>query len=219
MKLVVLFAACVLAALALNYGSRTWGTEERSGSQPELGESSDLNSLPLNPLIDYRGFVELTSDVQAVRDARRVPVDKFLELAKMPDTIILDTRSKASFDRIHLAGAMHLNFSDFSAQKLAEAVPRKTTRILIYCNNNFITDNGEQADDKLQGAREALLTKSAPLALNIPTFINLYGYGYKNIYELADALPLDDLRLTFAGSEVKVMGQPSSEVNHLQVDD
>ena len=26
--------------------------------------------------------------------------------------------------------------------------------------------------------------KRISLALNIPTFINLYGYGYENIYEL-----------------------------------
>jgi hypothetical protein len=29
-----------------------------------------------------------------------------------------------------------------------------------------------------------------PLALNIPTFINLYGYGYKNIYELKVIVPI-----------------------------
>ena len=28
------------------------------------------------------------------------------------------------------------------------------------------------------------MRKSRPLALNIPTFINLHGYGYKNVYEL-----------------------------------
>lgn len=114
---------------------------------------------------------------------------------------------------------MHLNFSDFSAKKLAEMIPDKTTRILIYCNNNFITDDGDQDDDKLAGARQALLTKSRPLALNIPTFINLYGYGYENIYEMADALPLDDARLTFAGSEAKAIGQPGSKVTHRNVGD
>ena len=27
-----------------------------------------------------------------------------------------------------------------------------------------------------------------PLALNIQTFINLYGYGYRNVYELGDVV-------------------------------
>ena len=43
---------------------------------------------------------------------------------------------------------------------------------IIYCNNNF-TDN-----------IAPVRSKRARLALNIPTFINLYGYGYENIYEL-----------------------------------
>jgi hypothetical protein len=30
--------------------------------------------------------------------------------------------------------------------------------------------------------------KSVQLALNIQTFINLYGYGYRNVYELGDVV-------------------------------
>ena len=36
-----------------------------------------------------------------------------------------------------------------------------------------------------------------PLALNIPTFINLYGYGYDNIYELKDYMDEEDDRVQF----------------------
>ena len=53
-------------------------------------------------------------------------------------------------------------------------------RSLIYCNNNF-TDNVAP-----------VMLKSAPLALNVPTFINLYGYGYENIYELDGAYSIED---------------------------
>jgi hypothetical protein len=34
------------------------------------------------------------------------------------------------------------------------------------------------------------MTKKAPLALNIPTFINLVGYGYTNVWELGAVLPI-----------------------------
>ena len=54
------------------------------------------------------------------------------------------------------------------------------TRILIYCNNNF-TDNVAP-----------VMVKRIQLALNVPTFINLYGYGYENIYELKDAHSIRD---------------------------
>lgn len=41
------------------------------------------------------------------------------------------------------------------------------------------------------------------LALNIPTFINLYGYGYRNIYELDELVNINDPRVKFEGTEVK----------------
>ena len=78
-------------------------------------------------------------------------------------------------------GAVHLNFSDFAEEKLEKVIPSKETRILIYCNNNI--------DSPL----EALADKSLPLALNIPTYINLFGYGYQNVYELATRVA--DVRL------------------------
>ncbi|MCH2458294.1 MAG: rhodanese-like domain-containing protein, partial [Henriciella sp.] len=53
-------------------------------------------------------------------------------------------------------------------------------RILIYCNNNF-------ADDIAP-----VMLKRAPLALNIPTFINLHGYGYTNVYELGELVSTSD---------------------------
>ncbi|MEO7977542.1 hypothetical protein [Flavobacterium sp.] len=41
------------------------------------------------------------------------------------------------------------------------------------------------------------------LALNITTHINLYGYGYKNIYELDELVNVNDSGITFEGTEVK----------------
>ena len=48
--------------------------------------------------------------------------------------------------------------------------------VTCYCNNKF-SDN-----------RAPVVTKRVQLALNIPTFINLHGYGYRNIWELADVI-------------------------------
>jgi len=122
--------------------------------------------------IDYQGFSE-----------------------KEPGTIILDTRSKAAYEARHIKGAVHLNFSEFTEEKLKKVIPSKDTKVLIYCNNNFI-------GDPMWMAR-----KAAPLALNIPTFINLYGYGYKNIFELGNLLVVggsadQKVGLEFEGSAV-----------------
>ena len=40
------------------------------------------------------------------------------------------------------------------------------------------------------------------LALNIPTFINLYGYGYRSIYELDELVNVHDTRIEFEGTMV-----------------
>ena len=45
--------------------------------------------------------------------------------------------------------------------------------------------------------------KPIMLALNIPTHINLYSYGYKNIYELDELVNVNDSRITIEGTEVK----------------
>lgn len=145
-----------------------------------------------NPQIDYPGFVNLANDVRAIRQQRRIPIETFNEMARDKDTIILDTRSKAAFDATHVKGAIHLNFSDFTASKLAKVIPSKNTRILIYCNNNFVVAKELMPQLESKGPR---------LALNIPTFVNLHGYGYKNVYELADALKVDDKRIELVGTQ------------------
>lgn len=141
--------------------------------------------------VDYAGFQQMTEDVKSHRKQRLVKIEQFNKIAKEPNTIILDTRSRANFDGRHIKGALHLNFSEFSDKKLAELIPNKNTRILIYCNNNFKDD------------AQTMFLKSMPLALNIPTYINLYGYGYKNVYELSDFLSVNDERVQFEGTFLK----------------
>ncbi len=167
MKNVVILFVCLLALPALS------AAQSQQNFQP-----SD---------VDYEGFMKLSEEVEPYRLQRLVDFNTFLEMAKHENTIILDTRSKEAYDNIHLRGAIHLNFSDFTEEKLAKIIPSKQTRILIYCNNNFA--NGP----------EFLTSKAIPLALNVPTFINLYGYGYKNVYELSELLTMDDERLVTAG--------------------
>lgn len=141
--------------------------------------------------VDYPAFASLTTEAQQYRQSRLVDVKTFLKMAQDPKTLILDTRSANAYQRKHIKGAKHLNFSDFTADKLAKIIPDPQTRILIYCNNNIDADPANFA------------LKSAPLALNIPTFINLYGYGYKNVYELADLISADGRDIPFAGTAVQ----------------
>jgi phage shock protein E len=134
-----------------------------------------------NPQIDYKGFADLTADIGPYREARRVPLAQFQAMAREGDTLILDARSANAFAQGHIAGAINLPFTDFTDASLVAAIGAdRNRRILIYCNNNFSNDAAP------------VPTKSIRLALNIPTFINLYGYGYPNIYELADVVDFND---------------------------
>lgn len=152
--------------------------------------SQEANSLKPSK-VDYDAFINITDEVREYREKRLLNFNDFLSHMNEEGTILLDTRSKEAYIKKHIKGAVHLNFSDFTEGKLAEVIPSKDTKILIYCNNNIDGDEINFASKKIS------------LALNIPTFINLYGYGYKNVYELASLLPLSFVELEFEGTSVK----------------
>ncbi len=145
---------------------------------------------PGSPLIDYTGFKDLTAEVQPYRLARLISMADFQARAERADVLVLDARSAAAFRRGHIKGAVNLPLPDFTAEALAEVIGANPDReILIYCNNNFINN------------RAPVVTKALPLALNIQTFINLYGYGYKNVYELGEAVDMDDPSVGWVSAE------------------
>ena len=130
--------------------------------------------------IDYRGFRGLTGAVETYRAGRLVGLAEFQRMAREPNTIILDARSADAFAAGHIEGAINLPFTDFTDQSLRAALRDPNVRVLIYCNNNF--SNNEQP----------VMLKRVELALNIQTFINLYGYGYRDVYELGDIVDFND---------------------------
>jgi len=141
-----------------------------------------------NPLIDYPGFEVLVRDIGPVREAHRLSWPEFSLAMRADEAILLDTRSAADFARGHIKGAINLPFSEFTDARLRAVLGEDRQRpIYIYCNNNF-SDN-----------RPPVTAKRAPLALNIPTFINLHGYGYTNVWELADVVSIGDPRIEWTG--------------------
>lgn len=160
-------------------------------------------------LVDYDDFKNLVSELEKQREKNLVSLDIFLKMAKEANTVILDSRSDFRFNRKHLKGAIHLDFTDFTQDNLLRLIPDSNTRILIYCNNNFDGDPidfaSKMAKPKRSIPETQILSNRKPimLALNIPTHINLYGYGYKNIYELDELVNVNDPRIKFEGTEVK----------------
>src|SRR4051794_13099340 len=87
--------------------------------------------------VSFEDFKQLVSEVEAHRANRLVDLDTFLKMAREPGVVILDARSTFRFDRIHLRGAKHLAFTDFTQENLGKVIPTAETTVLIYCNNNF----------------------------------------------------------------------------------
>lgn len=157
-----------------------------ANSEPKTSKGGKQIS---NAAIDYAGFLKLAQEVADYRAERRVTENEFLEMSKEEGTIVLDTRSAAAFAQLHVAGAVHLNFSDITKERLVKVIPDPETRILIYCNNNF------------QNRPVAFAEKRASAALNIPTFITLYEYGYRNVYELGPIIDADKTKLELVSTK------------------
>ena len=147
-----------------------------------------------NPAIDMAGYLQVSREAAQHRATRRVSEEDFMRMAREPNTIVLDARSREKYDELHVKGAVSLAFSDIAVESLAQTIPDKNTRILIYCNNNFA------------GAPQPFPTKMPSASLNISTYIALYNYGYRNVYELGPLVALDKSTLPFESTAAQQAG-------------
>ncbi len=160
--------------------------------------------------VSYDDYVRLVAEVEPHRARRLVDLDTFLAMAAQPGVVILDSRPRYRFERLHIDGARHLEFSDFTSESLATVIPSPDTPVLIYCNNNFAGDPPDfptkvalppaLAAARAEDSADSPVATPLMLALNVPTYVHLYGYGYRNVYELSELVAMDDPRIVFAGS-------------------
>lgn len=80
-------------------------------------------------------------------------------MAAEPDTIVLDARSSDKYKGLHIKGAVNLPLPDMNYDDLARVIPSKSTRVLIYCNNNF---------EDLSAPKPATTAASKPLPAPSP---------------------------------------------------
>ena len=152
---------------------------------PATGTPDGRKGPGQNPAIDMEGYLKVSQEAAKHRESRRLSEADFLRMASEPGTIVLDARSKEKYDLLHVKGAINLSFPDIAIDSLKEALPDKNARILIYCNNNF--RNNERA----------FASKLPTASLNLSTYISLYTYGYRNIYELGPQIDPKDSKLPF----------------------
>jgi hypothetical protein len=138
-----------------------------------------------NPAIDMPGYLQVSREAAEHRGSRLLSEEEFIRMSREPGTVVLDARSREKFDGLHVRGAISLPFSDIAIASLDAAIPDRNTRILIYCNNNFAN------------AEAPFPAKIARASLNLSTYIALYSYGYRNVYELEPLVDLKASKLPF----------------------
>ena len=141
-----------------------------------------------NPAIDMAGYLRVAREAAVYRENRRISEEEFIRMSREPGTIMLDARSREKFEELRVRGAINLSFPDITIESLRETIPDRDTRILIYCNNNFVNAPGP------------FPSKLARASLNLSTFIALYSYGYRNVYELGPLIDINDSKLEFEGA-------------------
>jgi 3-mercaptopyruvate sulfurtransferase SseA len=146
-----------------------------------------------NPLIDYQGFQKIVVESAGEREAHRLTETQFIAAMADTNAVLLDARTAMRFDQRHIQGAVSLPFTEFTADTLAKVIPGKNTKVLIYCNNNFL------------GSPVAFTAKASTASLNVSTYTSLKSYGYTNIYELGPLLDVHKTAIPFVGTEVDRM--------------
>jgi len=131
------------------------------------------------------GYLQVSREAAEHRESRLVSEQEFMRMSREPGTVVLDARSREKFDELHIKGALSLPFPDIAIESLRAAIPDKGVRILIYCNNNFANAEGP------------FPAKIARASLNLSTYIALYSYGYRNVYELEPLIDLKPSKLPF----------------------
>jgi rhodanese-like protein len=139
-----------------------------------------------NPAIDVDGYLRVSREAAQHRETRRLSETEFIRMSREPGTVILDARSREKFDELHVEGAINLPFPDIAIESLKAALPDPNARILIYCNNNFANAEGP------------FPAKIARASLNLSTYIALYSYGYRDVYELGPLIDINKSKLQFS---------------------
>ena len=164
---------------------------------------------------DFDGFLRAALEAREVRSKRLLSEDQFIKMAAYKGTVILDAREQRHHQQLRLKGSINLPYTSFSFHDLGKAIPDKSTRILIYCRNNFEIQDDSSGPSVLvsvekSGEPEIDLdvgfSKGHAVGLNIPTFITLREYGYLNVWELKDVIDPRNCKCSLESEQEKGSG-------------
>lgn len=172
-----------------------------NAAQAQEAETPATPDLVAYHLIEAESFSRHLPAAFEHRNARVVNFATFADMKTDENTIILDTRSETRFRAGHMQGAINLPLSDMTLLTLADAVPDRSSRILIYSDRNI-------------GPEAASLTlDTSALSLNMLTYITLYQYGYFDVFELGEVVAETSPELEWATPDLQLASNDSPSLN------
>lgn len=126
---------------------------------------------PANAGLDPELFRRVAKEAAAFRAPRCISEASFGRMRREPGAVVLDTRPRAAYEQQHLDGAISFDLATLDETALKRLLPDPQQRILLVGEHNFAAPVAPAA--------------STP---NIVAYVTLYGYGYRNVFELAPAI-------------------------------
>ncbi len=173
------------------------------------------DSISTSTACDSSSYLEFAKCAEFLRERNQIDEATLTNELREGNAILLDARGKEAYDALHIDGSVNLPYTSFSASNLAHIIPDKDARIIIYCRNNFRlsgTDDPEQVPPQSFESFKAEFEdiefrKGASVGLNVPTFITLYAYGYRNVYELSSVFDPANTSLPITGTSRHAMNR------------
>ena len=187
--------AVIAAGLFLGLGLFSSVAEAQEGAAQAEAELISYH------MVEADTFTRHLPAAFAHRNARIVSFEGFSDMRSKDNTIILDTRSAASYARGHIEGAINLPLTEMTLLSLADAVPDRASAILIYSDENIGTENAART-----------LNVSA-LSLNMLTYVTLYQYGYFDVFELGEVVAADTPELAWRADELHLASAETTSLN------
>src|SRR5205814_9968199 len=90
---------------------------------PFMGTPAEPKPAIENPAINMEGYLYVAKEAAKHRETRRLSEADFIKMSGEPSTIVLDARSKESYDLLLITGAINLSFPDIARAILKETIP------------------------------------------------------------------------------------------------
>ena len=151
-------------------------------NQPVVTQAPVVQASPPDqPSLSLQELQQFAWQAELRLRKRQLSAREFSKSSQERGTIVLDTRSRESYQSFHIKGSINLPYDLLSSDTLREVIPVNGSKVLLISDNNL---PGKQVPNNVSTGQN--------LGLKLPIFMQLDAYGYHNVWELATMIAPDD---------------------------